>query len=221
MRKLITLFILLIVVLLAGCKSNNQTNKLPKGVHRVTVIKKIDASEYLYLDVKENSKDYWIAVLQMNVKKGDILYFSKSIKVKNFKSFGHTFKTILFVNDISKTLSIYKHQNIYYGKSSTNVNTYINPAIRLKNKKQTENFPNNVVHKIIVNKKINTSKNTFLYVDENGKNYWICVLRRKVKKGDILYFTKYIKMRIFHSNDLDRDFSPILFIKNISKHPKG
>ena len=146
-RKLITLFVLLIVVSLAGCKSNNQTNKLPKGVHRVTVIKKIDASEYLYLDVKENGKDYWIAVLQMNVKRGDVLYFSKSIKAKNFKSFGHTFKTILFVNDISKTLNIYKHRNIHYGKLSANVNTYGNPAIKLKNRSQTENISNKVFHK--------------------------------------------------------------------------
>lgn len=55
----------------------------------------------------ENGKNYWIAVSQMDIKKGEMLYFSKSMEMKNFRSetLDRTFESVLFVDDAKKNMS--------------------------------------------------------------------------------------------------------------------
>ena len=85
-------------------KTANQN--LPARYHKVTVIDHMNASNYSYIQCQENGNKFWIAVQQMPVENGETLYFSKSMEMKNFKSetLKRTFKSILFVEDISKTV---------------------------------------------------------------------------------------------------------------------
>lgn len=105
MKKLLVLPLLL-AFFIAACDSGDKpVENLPAGYHGVVVEEAMDAQNYTYLRVTENDKDYWIAVPQMEAKEGDVLYYSKSMEMKNFssKTLNRTFESVLFVEDISKT----------------------------------------------------------------------------------------------------------------------
>ena len=78
----------------------------PEAVmHTVEVKDFINTSNYTYINVSENGSDYWIAVTKMDVKKGETLYFTKSMEMKDFHSteLNKTFDSVLFVDGISAT----------------------------------------------------------------------------------------------------------------------
>ena len=98
----------LFLLIFSACESKNEpAENLPAGYRGVEVLEHTDAQNYTYMRVSENDNEYWIAVPQMTVKDGDILYFSKSMEMKNFnsKSLNRTFESILFVEDISTTVN--------------------------------------------------------------------------------------------------------------------
>jgi len=100
--------VLLIVLLTVACKS--QTSKpenIPAGTHAGTVLEVIPTDNYSYLKIEEKGSEYWIAVTKMDVSKGEKVYFSQSMEMKNFtsKTLNRTFDSILFVQDASKSLN--------------------------------------------------------------------------------------------------------------------
>jgi hypothetical protein len=109
MRIIFSFFIVFTIVVFSSCESNE--NKLEKlqtenpNAHVVEVLEHMDASNYTYMKVKEKENEYWIAVSQMEVNEGDILFFTKSMEMQNFRSesLDKTFDKILFVEDVSKT----------------------------------------------------------------------------------------------------------------------
>lgn len=112
MRYLAILFSAIVLFVFTSCEKEKEELKttpeqVPAGVHSVKAIESMDVSNYTYINVDENGKSFWIAVPQMEVKKGDALYFSKSMEMKNFKSetLNRTFESILFVEDIKKELN--------------------------------------------------------------------------------------------------------------------
>jgi hypothetical protein len=106
-----SLFLLafLSLFILAACEKKEE--KIPEvnspaGAHVVKVEDRIDASDYSYLQVSEkDGKKYWIAATKVDAAKGDILYYTKSMEMKNFHSntLNRTFESVLFVEDIAKT----------------------------------------------------------------------------------------------------------------------
>lgn len=92
-----------------SCSSEKEESKpvtqqqIP-GIRTVKVLESMDASNYTYIKVQENENEFWIAVPQIEVRKGETLFFSKSMEMKNFKSetLERTFESILFVDDIRK-----------------------------------------------------------------------------------------------------------------------
>jgi hypothetical protein len=115
MRKIsLIVFLSSLLLLIISCgekepqnpkPNTNTTTQMSPDVHKVNVIEKIDASNYSYLKVDENNKDYWIAVPKMEVKPGETVLYSKFMEMKNFKSetLNRTFESILFVDDATKT----------------------------------------------------------------------------------------------------------------------
>ncbi len=94
--------------ILFGCGSDDKpVDNLPAGFHAVEVLEHTNAQNYTYMKVSENDKEYWIAVPQREVKEGDILYYSRSMEMKNFnsKTLNRVFESILFVEDISTTIN--------------------------------------------------------------------------------------------------------------------
>ncbi len=110
MRLKSIIFSIFVLAFLASCSKaeTKKTDKtLPKGTHKVTVVEFQDVPSYTYIKVNENNKEYWIAVTTINVKEGETLYFRQAVEMKNFESttLKKTFKSILFVQDVSKTLT--------------------------------------------------------------------------------------------------------------------
>ncbi len=106
MKLLLKLSILLIFIYSCGEKKESNEN-LPAGTQKITVAEHLNGGGYTFLKGEENGKELWIAVRQMPVENGDTYYFTDAMEMKNFesKSLNRTFASILFVNDISKTLT--------------------------------------------------------------------------------------------------------------------
>jgi|SRR5690554_240673 len=94
---------------LSACESDDKKIEQLKSenpnAHVIKVIEHMNASSYTYIKAEENNNEFWIAVPQMEVEEGDILFFTKSMEMHDFRSeaLGRTFESILFVEDISKT----------------------------------------------------------------------------------------------------------------------
>jgi hypothetical protein len=98
-----------VLILFIGCESkeevSNETTNEPSGMtaksHYGKVMEKIDAGTYTYLKIDEYGSEYWIAVPTMQVEVGEQIFFSKYMKMTNFKSetLDRTFESVLFVDD--------------------------------------------------------------------------------------------------------------------------
>ena len=84
---------------------NSESEAYSNQPHSATVVDKIDANSYTYLQVSENDEVFWIAVPRMEIQSGEKIFFSKSMEMTNFKSetINKTFESILFVEDASKS----------------------------------------------------------------------------------------------------------------------
>ncbi|PIW70139.1 MAG: hypothetical protein COW08_03440 [Ignavibacteriales bacterium CG12_big_fil_rev_8_21_14_0_65_30_8] len=124
MKKLILLVPVILLISLSACSENPkdkpETEKqinTPSTIHEVIVNEKMDAGTYTYINVTEKDRTYWIAVTKMEVNKGDTLFYSQSMEMKNFESqaLNKTFDSILFIDKIStpeKPASIVPHPEI-------------------------------------------------------------------------------------------------------------
>ncbi len=103
MKKLI--YSLFVLFVLTSCES--ETTKVSYAVDpnnkSVSVENVLQANAYTYLEVKDGSDQYWIAVPTMEAAKGDKLYFSQSMEMVDFYSrdLDRTFDKVLFVDNIS------------------------------------------------------------------------------------------------------------------------
>ncbi len=135
MKKMIRLFpVLLIITMISftACenKKEDANANLPAGTHKIEVADFIQTPNYTYILASENGNQYWIAVTKMVPQKGETLYFSQSMEMKNFKSetLNRTFDSILFVQDISRTPSNQKgmtHPQVF---SQTTADIHITPV---------------------------------------------------------------------------------------------
>ena len=79
----------------AGLKSQ----EIPAGVgHKGKVLETMNAAGYTYVQVEENGQKLWVAVMETQVKAGDIVEFPDSPPMVNFqsKSLKRTFDKIIF-----------------------------------------------------------------------------------------------------------------------------
>jgi len=71
-----------VIVLSVSCKTKNKANEnLAPNVHKVTAEEVIQASNYTYLRVSEDSKETWIAITRQEVEKGKSYYYEPSIEM--------------------------------------------------------------------------------------------------------------------------------------------
>lgn len=103
-------FVMLILVMVfSSCvrnKSGVAIQNMPiVGAKVFEVTEVIQATNYSYLKVKENSNERWVAVTKQDVNVGDVFYYDEAMQMTNFQSkdLDRTFDEIYFVNQISKT----------------------------------------------------------------------------------------------------------------------
>jgi hypothetical protein len=110
-KIIITIVLLLLAILFivttcfrGGGKSKQKD--LPPGTHGVKLTEVIQTTNYTYLQVEENNSKFWIAVVRIEAKPGDSLYYTQDFEMKNFvsKELGRTFPSIFFIQDPSDKL---------------------------------------------------------------------------------------------------------------------
>lgn len=113
-NKISLIVVVLSVFTLFSCKdeakyskmNNVPTAKTSKvGTHKIVVNDFIDAGTYVYLNVNEAGKEYWMAIPNTKIEKGATYYYSGGMEMKDFESkqLGKTFDFITFAEGISSS----------------------------------------------------------------------------------------------------------------------
>jgi hypothetical protein len=72
-------------------------------VHSAKVIEALNSGGYTYIKVQEGSEQYWIAMTQRSVKKGETITYNEQGWMQQFhsKTLNRTFDKILFASDVT------------------------------------------------------------------------------------------------------------------------
>ncbi len=134
MNRVLVGMLVSVMFLFSACdnskdKKIQEIQKENPNAHVVEVKEHMDASNYTYMKVEEKDNEFWIAVPQMEVNDGDVLYFTKSMTMQKFHSetLDRTFDSILFVDDISKTLKSPDGKMSHPNVESTKENVKVEP----------------------------------------------------------------------------------------------
>ena len=60
---------------------------------------------------------------------------------------------------------------------------------------------------------------TYLQLTENKNDYWIAVPTMEIEVGETVYFSKFMVMEEFRSDNIDKTFDEILFVEDARKSP--
>jgi hypothetical protein len=94
-----------IIVLAASCGSGRRerAKNLAPNAHQVVAKEVIQTSNYTYVRVSEDDKDYWIAINYAEINEGTTYYWSQGGEMNNFtsKELKRTFPSIYFVSDFT------------------------------------------------------------------------------------------------------------------------
>jgi hypothetical protein len=108
----IFIILFLATILFTACSQNeeqkaqNQSQQINQNQHKATVQEVIQVTDYTYLRVTEDEKEYWIAAPKAEFKVGEVILYEKSMEMKNFtsKELDKTFDSILFIDNASVKL---------------------------------------------------------------------------------------------------------------------
>jgi len=107
MNKIQLSILLPFAIILMACqtdekKNNASASDLPQGTHKAIAVDVIQTPSYTYVLTKENTGEYWIAIPQREVNKGQSFFYDEGLEMKNFesKSLGRVFETVYFVQGI-------------------------------------------------------------------------------------------------------------------------
>lgn len=68
------------------------------------------------------------------------------------------------------------------------------------------------IHTVSVEEKVNASNYSYLKVNENNNSFWIAVPQMEVKPGDVIVYSKFMEMKNFKSETLNKTFESVLFV---------
>jgi len=86
-----------------SCNNQKQAGNTNPNSRKVTAEEIIQSSQYTYVKVNEDDKDFWIAITKREVEKGGTYYMGKGLEMQKFtsKELKRTFDVIYFVQDFS------------------------------------------------------------------------------------------------------------------------
>jgi hypothetical protein len=104
-KNFVKLFIgLLISAVMVSCGGGSKTEEnLAPNAHKVKAEEVIQTSDYTYVRVSAEGRDYWTAIEKADISVGEYYYWSKGMEVTNFtsKELKRTFRSIFFIEDFS------------------------------------------------------------------------------------------------------------------------
>jgi len=77
----------------------------------------------------------------------------------------------------------------------------------------------NEAHIAKVIDKIDVKGYSYLQVTENKNDFWVAVPTMEIEIGETVYFSKFMVMEDFHSDNIDKSFDEILFVEDARKSP--
>ncbi len=83
----------------------------------------------------------------------------------------------------------------------------------------TENTSNS--HEVVVREVMQVGSYTYLFVKENGNEFWVATTPIEAKVGETYYYEGGFEMKNFKSKELNRVFESIIFLEGISAQPIG
>lgn len=104
------IFVILIVFIFISCKDKATYSKIDNSpkvaktlVHKIVVNETLNAAGYTYLNVSEEGGNYWMAIPNTPVIKGETYFYSGGMQMKDFESkeLKRTFDYITFAEGIS------------------------------------------------------------------------------------------------------------------------
>ncbi len=215
-----------IAMALFSCQQNNQVNKVPSNpnIHMAIALDKINTSKYTYLLVNENGVENWLAFPLAEVTIGEPYYYSNEMLMTNFESkeLGRVFEKVYFVP------AVYLNESDVQAEMGT-MNANPEPVSQVENavSNPTPNSqpvqdvtPSNPdIHKGIALEKLNTTKYTYLLLEENGTKKWLAFPLANIKIGATYYYSGEMLMEKFESKELNRTFDKVYFIQGVSLTP--
>lgn len=83
-------------------KSDSKKAVMTNDFHQIKVNEILPTERYVYLNVDENGKKFWIATRKMDVEKGKTYFYKGGLLKRNFESkeYNRTFETIYLVSSL-------------------------------------------------------------------------------------------------------------------------
>lgn len=75
------------------------------------------------------------------------------------------------------------------------------------------------IHKVEVLEVTQTTKYTYLKVEEDQSEYWMAISRQEMQPGITLYYTNPLEMKDFVSKELGKTFDKVFFVQQVSDNP--
>jgi len=72
-------------------------------------------------------------------------------------------------------------------------------------------------HSGVVKERRDAGSYSYLYITENGKDYWIAIPIADISIGDEITFSEYMEMEGFRSETLNMTFESVLFVEDARK----
>ena len=112
------LFPVLLILIFAACRQgpktaepftitktiskDNATDEVDNAMHEVVVSKVITTSKYMYVKVKEGTKEFWIAVPKQEVEEGNTYLYNEALLKTQFESkeYNRIFDTLYLVTTL-------------------------------------------------------------------------------------------------------------------------
>ena len=113
-------------------KPITKTNQsLSNEMHRVTVVEILPATKYVYLNVKENSEQYWLATRKQDINIGEDYFYKGGLLKTNFESKEHNkiFEKIYLVTSLVQANHSKNKNKINQQKTDQNISKENSTAI--------------------------------------------------------------------------------------------
>ena len=83
-------------------KANSNATSFAEGLHKVVVNEVLPATKYVYLNVNEGDKQFWIATGKIEAKVGDTYYYKGGLLKTNLESkeYNRVFETVYLVTNL-------------------------------------------------------------------------------------------------------------------------
>ncbi len=121
-------------------EGNSNTSVFTEGLHKVVVNEVLPAKKYVYLNVNEGDKQFWIATGTMEAKVGETYFYKGGLLKTNFESkeYNRVFETVYLVTSMVAE----KHGN---NTDKVNIGDYSEPKKKTPTKVAIETHTDKVI----------------------------------------------------------------------------